>query len=174
MRYNSSRAKCIKCGVCNLFFSPNKFIFHFHRTPEASYNHPDAANFNSWRRHLKLSERSPSEDIACLWEEVKAMFNGGSRKRVPLGDDLVPDMKRSKRPVTPPPQQQAPSIGGAAANNAFSANPVISGGSLAAQKLHPAFSIPFMSSRNVMSSNTSLVTRIIICMYVCKVRIRIC
>lgn len=31
-RYNSSRAKCIKCSYCGLFFSPNKFIFHSHRT----------------------------------------------------------------------------------------------------------------------------------------------
>lgn len=30
-RYNSSRAKCIKCSYCGLFFSPNKFIFHSHR-----------------------------------------------------------------------------------------------------------------------------------------------
>lgn len=37
-RYNSSRAKCIKCALCGLFFSPNKFIFHSHRTgPGARY-----------------------------------------------------------------------------------------------------------------------------------------
>ncbi|XP_009276729.1 PREDICTED: SKI family transcriptional corepressor 2 [Aptenodytes forsteri] len=54
-RYNSSRAKCIKCSYCSMYFSPNKFIFHSHRTPDAKYTQPDAANFNSWRRHLKLS-----------------------------------------------------------------------------------------------------------------------
>ncbi|KAI0208646.1 hypothetical protein LSAT2_006700 [Lamellibrachia satsuma] len=81
-RYNSSRAKCIKCATCSVFFSPNKFIFHFHRTGDGTYYHPDAANFNSWRRHLKLTEPDPPEDIASLWEEVKAMFNGGSRKRI--------------------------------------------------------------------------------------------
>ncbi|XP_010116341.1 PREDICTED: SKI family transcriptional corepressor 2-like, partial [Chlamydotis macqueenii] len=32
-RYNSSRAKCIKCSYCSMYFSPNKFIFHSHRTP---------------------------------------------------------------------------------------------------------------------------------------------
>ncbi|KAI1905116.1 hypothetical protein AGOR_G00012620 [Albula goreensis] len=80
-RYNSSRAKCIKCSYCNMYFSPNKFIFHSHRTPEAKYTQPDAANFNSWRRHLKLSDKSPPEDLAFAWEDVKAMFNGGSRKR---------------------------------------------------------------------------------------------
>ncbi|XP_041363683.1 SKI family transcriptional corepressor 1-like [Gigantopelta aegis] len=82
-RYNSSRAKCIKCFYCNIYSSPNKFIFHFHRTPEAKYNHPDAANFNSWRRHLRLLPgQAEREDISFAWEDVKAMFNGGSRKRM--------------------------------------------------------------------------------------------
>uniref|UniRef100_UPI00398F83DA SKI family transcriptional corepressor 2 n=1 Tax=Pristiophorus japonicus TaxID=55135 RepID=UPI00398F83DA len=80
-RYNSSRAKCIKCTYCSMYFSPNKFIFHSHRTPEAKYTQPDAANFNSWRRHLKLTDKSPPQDLAYAWEDVKAMFNGGSRKR---------------------------------------------------------------------------------------------
>ncbi|XP_028678806.1 SKI family transcriptional corepressor 1 homolog-B isoform X2 [Erpetoichthys calabaricus] len=85
-RYNSSRAKCIKCSYCNMYFSPNKFIFHSHRTPEAKYTQPDAANFNSWRRHLKLTDKNSSDDLAHAWEDVKAMFNGGSRKRtLPIG-----------------------------------------------------------------------------------------
>jgi hypothetical protein len=41
---------------------------------------PDAANFNSWRRHIKLSANPPDE-VMFAWEDVKAMFNGGSRKR---------------------------------------------------------------------------------------------
>lgn len=76
----SYRAKCIKCCYCGLFFSPNKFIFHSHRLPESKYVQPDAANFNSWRRHIKLSG-SPADEIMFAWEDVKAMFNGGSRKR---------------------------------------------------------------------------------------------
>ncbi|XP_077423986.1 SKI family transcriptional corepressor 1 homolog-B isoform X2 [Vanacampus margaritifer] len=80
-RYNSSRAKCIKCSYCNMYFSPNKFIFHSHRTPESKYTQPDAANFNSWRRHLKLTDKSSQMDVLHAWEDVKAMFNGGSRKR---------------------------------------------------------------------------------------------
>ncbi|XP_055766498.1 SKI family transcriptional corepressor 1 homolog-B-like isoform X1 [Salvelinus fontinalis] len=80
-RYNSSRAKCIKCSFCNMYFSPNKFIFHSHRTPESKYTQPDAANFNSWRRHLKLTDKGSPDDVAHAWEDVKAMFNGGSRKR---------------------------------------------------------------------------------------------
>lgn len=83
-RYNSSRAKCIKCVYCNVFFSPNKFIFHFHRTASNEYRHADAANFNSWRKHLLLVEPVPSEDIVHAWEDVKAMFNGGSRKRLTI------------------------------------------------------------------------------------------
>lgn len=81
-RYNSSRAKCIKCTFCGLFFSPNKFIFHSHRvSANDKYVQPDAANFNSWRRHLKLSG-TPPDDVAHAWEDVKAMFNGGTRKRL--------------------------------------------------------------------------------------------
>uniref|UniRef100_A0A8C1EPB9 SKI family transcriptional corepressor 1b n=1 Tax=Cyprinus carpio carpio TaxID=630221 RepID=A0A8C1EPB9_CYPCA len=85
-RYNSSRAKCIKCSFCNMYFSPNKFIFHSHRTPESKYTQPDAANFNSWRRHLKLTDKNSPDDVSHAWEDVKAMFNGGSRKRtLPVG-----------------------------------------------------------------------------------------
>ncbi|XP_043278123.1 SKI family transcriptional corepressor 2 [Venturia canescens] len=81
-RYNSSRAKCIKCTFCGIFFSPNKFIFHSHRKGLTDkYVEPDAANFNSWRRHMKLSG-NPKEDIIFAWEDVKAMFNGGTRKRM--------------------------------------------------------------------------------------------
>ncbi|RMC16354.1 hypothetical protein DUI87_06681 [Hirundo rustica rustica] len=64
-----------------MYFSPNKFIFHSHRTPDAKYTQPDAANFNSWRRHLKLTDKSPQDELVFAWEDVKAMFNGGSRKR---------------------------------------------------------------------------------------------
>ncbi|KAH8336646.1 hypothetical protein KR074_009775, partial [Drosophila pseudoananassae] len=82
-RYNSSRAKCIKCSYCGMFFSPNKFIFHSHRiTSTDRYVQPDAANFNSWRRHMTLSGNSPNEKIVHAWEDVKAMFNGGTRKRL--------------------------------------------------------------------------------------------
>ncbi|XP_043264798.1 SKI family transcriptional corepressor 2 [Colletes gigas] len=81
-RYNSSRAKCIKCAYCGLFFSPNKFIFHSHCiSPSDKCVPPDAANFNSWRRHMKLSGNQPDE-VVHAWEDVKAMFNGGTRKRL--------------------------------------------------------------------------------------------
>ncbi|KAH8361314.1 hypothetical protein KR084_008916, partial [Drosophila pseudotakahashii] len=82
-RYNSSRAKCIKCSYCGMFFSPNKFIFHSHRiTSNDRYVQPDAANFNSWRRHMTLSGNAYDEKIIHAWEDVKAMFNGGTRKRL--------------------------------------------------------------------------------------------
>ncbi|KAH8385426.1 hypothetical protein KR009_002226, partial [Drosophila setifemur] len=82
-RYNSSRAKCIKCAYCGMFFSPNKFIFHSHRiTNSDRYVQPDAANFNSWRRHMTLSGNVYDEKIVHAWEDVKAMFNGGTRKRL--------------------------------------------------------------------------------------------
>ncbi|KAK7085328.1 c-SKI Smad4 binding domain, partial [Halocaridina rubra] len=80
-RYNSSRAKCIKCFYCAMFFSPNKFVFHSHRLADSKYVQPDAANFNSWRRHIRLWGDAPTE-VQHAWEDVKAMFNGGTRKRL--------------------------------------------------------------------------------------------
>ena len=104
-RYNSSRAKCIKCDYCSMYYSPNKFIFHFHRLSDASYRHPDAANFNSWRRHLMLDYEAPNEFLIHAWEDVKAMFNGGSRKRVSMtslapatSGDSSDDTYTQKRP----------------------------------------------------------------------------
>ncbi|GFR98608.1 SKI family transcriptional corepressor 1 [Elysia marginata] len=98
-RYNSSRAKCIKCFYCNVYFSPNKFIFHFHRTSESKYSHPDAANFNSWRRHLKLFSGNENEEITYKWEDVKAMFNGGTRKRpFPSSSSATSSLSSSQSP----------------------------------------------------------------------------
>ncbi|CAB0010771.1 unnamed protein product, partial [Nesidiocoris tenuis] len=121
-RYNSSRAKCIKCSTCGLFFSPNKFIFHSHRNgPAAKYVQPDAANFNSWRRHMRLSG-SPPEEVQHAWEDVKAMFNGGTRKRMLSGGSShaaggAPGGggKSRRRPHSPPaaapvPQSTAPRV----------------------------------------------------------------
>ena len=81
-RYNSSRAKCIRCSVCDTYFSPNKFIFHCHPSPSSTYRHPAAANFNSWRRHLELVHDGNDDRLLHAWEDVKAMFNGGCRKRL--------------------------------------------------------------------------------------------
>ncbi|KAG5443398.1 SKI transcriptional corepressor 2 [Clonorchis sinensis] len=99
-RYNSSRAKCVRCNACQTYFSPNKFIFHSHppQSPQAldsaKYRHPDAANFNAWRRHLFLSQHHPPLNLVHAWEDVKAMFNGGNRKRslhTLNGDDSTND-----------------------------------------------------------------------------------
>jgi hypothetical protein len=70
-----------RCSYCDSFLSPNKFIFHSHRLPNVSYVQPDSPNFNAWRRHLRLHNPSKSEDLRDAWEDVKAMFNGGNRKR---------------------------------------------------------------------------------------------
>ncbi|KAJ0175013.1 hypothetical protein K1T71_009154 [Dendrolimus kikuchii] len=114
-RYNSSRAKCIKCAYCGLFFSPNKFIFHSHRVgPGDKYVQPDAANFNSWRRHMKLSG-TPPDEVVHAWEDVKAMFNGGTRKRmlsaarrVPIRRPESESSNETKRPSASPPTAHAP------------------------------------------------------------------
>ena len=140
-RYNSSRAKCIKCCYCGVFLSPNKFVFHSHRVGESDkYVQPDAANFNSWRRHTKLlgdppEVRTPKhtkkthtvvlwdlvelfrnsshflKEIVHAWEDIKAMFNGGTRKRV-LGDVVC---------SAPPPPPPPPVMAAAAASTSTSA-----------------------------------------------------
>uniref|UniRef100_A0A452IW90 c-SKI SMAD4-binding domain-containing protein n=1 Tax=Gopherus agassizii TaxID=38772 RepID=A0A452IW90_9SAUR len=102
-RYNSSRAKCIKCGYCSMYFSPNKFIFHSHRTPDSKYTQPDAANFNSWRRHLKLSDKTATDELSHAWEDVKAMFNGGTRKRTFSLHGAAAASSAAKAALHPPP-----------------------------------------------------------------------
>ena len=77
-----------------------QFVFHSHRLAEGGkYVQPDAANFNSWRRHIRLLG-DPPDEVVHSWEDVKAMFNGGTRKRMmssssPLGAE-------SPSPAPPP------------------------------------------------------------------------
>lgn len=80
-RYNSSRAKCIRCSYCNLFFSPNKFIFHSHERPNFKYQPTGNVNFNSWRKHITLINEDDDEQLNSAWEDVKSIFNSGKRKR---------------------------------------------------------------------------------------------
>lgn len=100
-RYNSSRAKCIQCVHCQQHFSPNKFIFHSHKLSDSIFSPANAANFNSWRRHVHLIHTKDTlEGLIHAWEDVKAMFNGGSRRRV-----LAPSISVRKhvrpRPISP-------------------------------------------------------------------------
>jgi hypothetical protein len=82
-RYNSSRAKCIQCSTCGIYASPNKFIFHSHKTaPNSVYLQAGTVNFNSWRRHITLVNASNDENLANAWEDVKSIFNSGKRKRM--------------------------------------------------------------------------------------------
>ncbi|CAD6240943.1 GSCOCG00009014001-RA-CDS [Cotesia congregata] len=113
-RYNSSRAKCIKCRFCNLFFSPNKFIFHSHENhANGKYVQPNAANFNSWRRHMKLSG-NPPDNIIHAWEDVKAMFNGGTRKRLLSShgsrEPILPTKRARASPTVSTPPAITPSL----------------------------------------------------------------
>ncbi|XP_059191713.1 SKI family transcriptional corepressor 1 homolog-B [Centropristis striata] len=144
-RYNSSRAKCIKCSYCNMYFSPNKFIFHSHRTPESKYTQPDAANFNSWRRHLKLSDKGSSTDILHAWEDVKAMFNGGSRKRTLPGSGSESSSLKSNGHSRPRESPEIPpkilscedNRGGMASTRSYPVIPVPSKGFGMLQKIPP-------------------------------------
>ncbi|XP_040894656.1 SKI family transcriptional corepressor 1 homolog-B [Toxotes jaculatrix] len=145
-RYNSSRAKCIKCSYCNMYFSPNKFIFHSHRTPESKYTQPDAANFNSWRRHLKLTDKSSQTEILHAWEDVKAMFNGGSRKRtLPGGGSESSSPLKSQVPNRPRDSPEIPAKilscednrGGMTSTRSYPVIPVPSKGFGMLQKIPP-------------------------------------
>ncbi|XP_026167586.1 SKI family transcriptional corepressor 1 homolog-B [Mastacembelus armatus] len=145
-RYNSSRAKCIKCSYCNMYFSPNKFIFHSHRTPESKYTQPDAANFNSWRRHLKLTDKSSPTEILHAWEDVKAMFNGGSRKRtLPGSGSESSSPLKSQVPTRPQNSSEVPakilscedSRGGMTSTRSYPVIPVPSKGFGMLQKIPP-------------------------------------
>lgn len=86
-RYNSSRAKCIRCVLCNLFYSPNKFIFHSHETASSKYAQSGTINFNSWRRHIFLINEKSDEGLNSAWEDVKSIFNSGKRKRGQVSEE---------------------------------------------------------------------------------------
>ncbi|KAF7667765.1 hypothetical protein LDENG_00046600 [Lucifuga dentata] len=144
-RYNSSRAKCIKCSFCNMYFSPNKFIFHSHRTPDAKYTQPDAANFNSWRRHLKLTDKQPADELVFAWEDVKAMFNGGSRKRALPSSGHCPSMGPVKSlPGSVMPHMMGPDLG-AQKRARFEDEEDLDGDSLSPRKMprsYPVIPVP--------------------------------
>jgi hypothetical protein len=100
LRYTSSRAKCIRCRFCQLLFSPNKFVFHSHQRPGSGQHvEPDTTNFSSWRRHLHIVNPKSDESLHIAWEDIKAIFNGGTRKRKCVRTDVEPskDPKHLKK-----------------------------------------------------------------------------
>ncbi|EMP40127.1 SKI family transcriptional corepressor 2 [Chelonia mydas] len=62
-RYNSSRAKCIKCSYCSMYFSPNKFIFHSHRTPEANCSYPSEESSEEEEEEEEDEEEEQEVDV---------------------------------------------------------------------------------------------------------------
>lgn len=90
---------------------------------------PDAANFNSWRRHIKLSA-NPPDDVMFAWEDVKAMFNGGSRKRAMAASLTSVSKQQQQKRQQQQQQQQASRIlmseesGGASPPMSFMPAPV--------------------------------------------------
>ncbi|VDN11184.1 unnamed protein product [Dibothriocephalus latus] len=95
-----------------IYFSPNKFVFHCHTREEtgrqqaSAYRHPDAANFNAWRRHLVLTDPTPPEELLFAWEDVKAMFNGGNRKKASSSSSSA--CSSSEVSMTYPPETSPP------------------------------------------------------------------
>ena len=47
-----------------------KFFQYCRVTEETKYIQPDAANFNSWRRHIRLVG-DPPDEVVHAWEDVK-------------------------------------------------------------------------------------------------------
>jgi hypothetical protein len=45
-------------------------VLLFRMMEDAKYIQPDAANFNSWRRHIKLLG-DPPDEVVFAWEDVK-------------------------------------------------------------------------------------------------------
>ncbi len=57
----------------------NSFIHDRSAVEGAEYRHPDAANFNAWRRHLRLAEGDATESMQHAWEDVKGVKSGEFR-----------------------------------------------------------------------------------------------
>ena len=117
-KYTSSRAKCIECKFCKEVLAPNKFIFHSHQPEDISHHEhhfrpADAANFNSWRRHIFLDDENDT-GIVEAWEDVKALFNGGNRQNVnvltmtTLVSSSVNGQREKKRATPPPVKNESP------------------------------------------------------------------
>jgi hypothetical protein len=94
-----------------------------------------------------LAHKEPSEDLEHAWEDVKAMFNGGSRKRLSPGQSPVADIndnnieiKRPRLDVPQYPRQQPYPYPMFAA---VGTNPYRLFGNMFPRPSHPAF--PFMS-----------------------------
>ncbi|KAG9341210.1 hypothetical protein JZ751_019649 [Albula glossodonta] len=65
------------------------------------------ARYNSSRakRHLKLTDKNSSDDVSHAWEDVKAMFNGGSRKRtLPMSESERTSPLKPQGPSNIPPR----------------------------------------------------------------------
>ena len=90
--------------LCSIFFSPNKFVFHSHRLAEGGkYIQPDAANFNSWRRHIRLLG-DPPDEVVHAWEDVKVRQAPLSQ----LGLTRQCSMEGRERGCWPPPLWKPP------------------------------------------------------------------
>ncbi len=58
------------------------YMLHLSRvSDETKYVQPDAANFNSWRRHIRLVG-DPPDNIVHAWEDVKVREGDNCTKKI--------------------------------------------------------------------------------------------
>ncbi len=88
-RYNSSRAKCIKCHFCSVFFSPNKFVFHSHRYGQYTYAYKMEFLNRIFTGFLYKSASRKSlnnmEQKTCLLSQIDVLeFHLGKKQYTPF------------------------------------------------------------------------------------------
>ena len=145
-RYNSSRAKCIKCSYCAIFFSPNKVsLVSFTNKHELCHDPSSCSTLTACRRGVNMYSLTrliltrgggnnsvsgsiiphpvlcrhvrllgdPPDEVVHSWEDVKAMFNGGTRKRMMSSspscrgqESPPPSTSHPGYPSPPPPCKQ--------------------------------------------------------------------
>ena len=95
--YTNNRAKCISCLFCDELLTPNKFVLHTHERPDKQHFPLEAISLNSWRSFIKLkNEPELSQKLLDAWENVKAIFSGGKRRRKPEMPSVSPKRMRNE------------------------------------------------------------------------------
>ena len=64
--YRSSRSACIQCDECQMLFSPEKFVSHFHSIAEYKQTCHWGFDSSNWRHYLELDARELPEHQKTL------------------------------------------------------------------------------------------------------------